>query len=116
MTPSDPRSELSVDELDRNIPDTLRKQIACSIEEDVTVTPDEGGPAPLKVTFDATRSTAPCGKIERWIWKFGDGSKGSGARVTHIYMKPGSYYATLEMRDSKGNRNWLEMEHLVWVD
>jgi hypothetical protein len=112
----DPLQEPSSDELERLIPDELRKRMACSIEENVTITPDEGGPAPLKVTFDASESTAPCGKIVRWIWTFGDGGKGAGAEVTHIYKKPGSYTATLEMFDSKGNSNYVELEYLVAVN
>ncbi|HTF38331.1 MAG TPA: PKD domain-containing protein [Blastocatellia bacterium] len=105
--------EATSDELEKAIPEELRKQIACTIEETVAVTPDGGGPAPLRVTFDASESTSPCGKIVKWIWTFGDGSKGSGARVTHIYTKPGSYVATLEMRDSKGNRNDVEIDYAV---
>jgi PKD domain-containing protein len=116
LDPSDPHWEPSAEELDKAIPDTLRKRMACSIEENVVVTPDEGGPAPLKVTFDATQSTAPCGRIVKWIWKFGDGSKSSGAKVTHIYRKPGEYFATLEMRDNKRNLNYLQMEYAVAVN
>ena len=110
--PSDDQEPTS-DELEKAIPEELRKQIACTIEETVAVTPDGGGPAPLTVTFDASESTSPCGKIVKWIWTFGDGSKGSGARVTHIYTKPGSYVATLELRDSKGNRNDVEIDYAV---
>jgi len=113
--PSDPQ-EPSSDELEKAIPEELRKQIACTIEETVTVTPDGGGPAPLKLIFDASESTAPCGKIVKWIWTFGDGSKGSGAKVTHIYKKPGSYSVTLEMRDSKANRNDVQIDYTVAVN
>lgn len=111
-TPSDTQ-EPSSDELEKAIPEELRKQIACTIEETVTVAPDGGGPLPLKVSFDASESTAPCGKIVKWSWTFGDGSKGIGPKVTHVYKKRGSYSATLEMRDSKGNRNDLEIDYAV---
>lgn len=35
-------------------------------------------------------------------WKFGDGKKGSGRKVTHKYGKPGSYSVTLVVRSAAG--------------
>jgi hypothetical protein len=37
------------------------------------------------VDFDATGSYDPDGQVVTYIWNFGDGTTGSGIRVTHIY-------------------------------
>ena len=54
------------------------------------VTPSTGS-APLNVTFEITG-----GNAETFTWDFGDGTRSTGARVTHTYFKPGQYTAKLE--------------------
>jgi uncharacterized protein YkwD len=54
------------------------------------VTPSNGS-APLSVTFEITG-----GNAETFSWDFGDGFRGTGARVEHTYFKPGQYTAKLE--------------------
>ena len=95
-------------------PDILRQE-QCNIEENVSYTPELGGRAPLQVTFDASKTRAPCGKIKTWAWNFGDGTTGSGKKVTHIYNKTGRYYAKVNITDSKGFTNLLELEYVVNV-
>jgi PKD repeat protein len=53
-------------------------------------------------TFDATSSTDPDGSLSGYQWDFGDGKKGTGARVTHKYDTEGSYEVTLTVKDSNG--------------
>ena len=53
------------------------------------------------VFFDATTSTAPSNNpIASFSWDFGDGSTGSGQTATHSYNTPGTYIATLTIRDA----------------
>ncbi|MEW6069721.1 MAG: PKD domain-containing protein [Candidatus Thermoplasmatota archaeon] len=54
------------------------------------------------VDFDASRSYDPDGKIVNWTWDFGDGSKGYGETINHIYRALGNYTVTLTVRDSLG--------------
>ncbi len=80
------------------------------------MTPEEGGPAPLQVIFDARASHAPCGKIVRWSWDFGDGTSGFGKKTVHTYTKPGRYVAHVNITDNKGNTNLLELDYLINVN
>jgi PKD repeat protein len=64
-------------------------------------TPDSGSVlAGSSVQFDATRSTDPGAGITSFNWSFGDGATGSGARPTHVYMKPGILTISLRVTDS----------------
>jgi PKD repeat protein len=57
------------------------------------------GIAPLVVQF-TDRST---GNPVSWDWDFGDGSAHSSAQnPSHIYVLPGTYTATLTVRNSSG--------------
>jgi PKD repeat protein len=111
----DDQNEPSSDELERNTPIELRQQTRCVIEENVTITPDGDGVVPLAVTFDSSASKAPCGRIVKRIWHFGDGAKARGAKVTHTYAMSGEYIANLHLADNKGNRNLLEIDYAVTV-
>ncbi len=91
----------------------LLKQELCAINEEVMVTPEEGGPAPLRVIFDASASYSPCGRIVQWSWDFGDGASGSGKKVIHTYKKPGTYIARVNITDNKGNTNLVELDHFI---
>ena len=99
-------------ELQAAPPDILRAE-HCDIEENVSVTPEMGGRAPLRVIFDASAAHAPCGRIQNWSWNFGDGTSGSGKKVTHIYNKAGTYIAHVNITDSKGYRNLVEIDYLI---
>lgn len=116
QTRVEPKSpeEAPMEELLAAPPDIL-KQEHCDIAENVTYRPEEGGRAPLRVTFDASAARAPCGRIKSWVWDFGDGASGSGSRVTHIYRKTGSFAAKVNISDSQGFTNLVEIEYIVYV-
>jgi conserved repeat domain len=126
-------TEPSIDELLIAPADILQDDL-CDIEENVVVTPSEGGPAPLEVIFDATAAVAPCGDILTYEWNFGDGSVGveeqrpqgrqtimppiqdnTSPVVTHVYTEPGTYIATVNIRDSEGYTNLVEIEYVIPV-
>lgn len=50
-------------------------------------------------TFDASGSTAS--ETPSYKWDFGDGETGEGARVTHVYQKPGNYRVHVTVDDGK---------------
>ncbi|MBO3841803.1 MAG: PQQ-binding-like beta-propeller repeat protein [Candidatus Brockarchaeota archaeon] len=54
------------------------------------------------LVFDATSSTDNIG-ISSYEWDFGDGGRGSGVKVTHVYKKAGTYIVTLTVKDYAGN-------------
>lgn len=59
------------------------------------------GETPLTVTLTATASPTP-DKLS-YFWSFGDGeSSQDGQTVTHVYRNPGSYRATVTVRDEGG--------------
>jgi hypothetical protein len=53
-----------------------------------------------RVTFDASGSSDPDGAPSSLTWDFGDGRRGTGARVTHRYAKAGRYTAKLTVADN----------------
>jgi len=55
-----------------------------------------------RVTFDASGSRDPDGRIVRYTWSFGDGDSGSGETVTHTYTSQGTYTVRLTVRDDEG--------------
>ena len=78
----------------------------------VVVSPQTGA-APLTVMFNGTGSTAVSGRIMSWRWDFGDGTTGSGPRVTHVYHVVGDYYAHLKVTDSRGRINLVPLLHHI---
>jgi len=60
------------------------------------------GEAPLKITFNGSKSNDPDGKITGYSWDFGDGSKGSGVYLNHSYTSAGTYTAVLTVTDNGG--------------
>jgi glucose/arabinose dehydrogenase len=64
------------------------------------------GPAPLAVNFDGRASSDPDGDPLSYEWNFGDGAPAdSGAQVSHTYASPGTYTATLTVRDGRGGQH-----------
>jgi PKD repeat protein len=65
------------------------------------------GIAPLNVTFDASQSTVPDGRITGFSWMFGDGDRDEkpqllGAKVTHRYEEEGTYTAVVRALTEDG--------------
>ncbi|MFN8510892.1 MAG: PKD domain-containing protein [Deinococcaceae bacterium] len=56
------------------------------------------GISPLAVSFDATGST---GSSLTYAWDFGDGTTGTGSKVSHTFQE-GQYVVTLQVKDSFG--------------
>jgi tetratricopeptide (TPR) repeat protein len=57
-----------------------------------------------KVTFDASQSADPDGKIVDYEWKFGDGYSANGDKVKHTYLEVGNFTVTLILTDNKGKK------------
>jgi uncharacterized repeat protein (TIGR01451 family) len=75
------------------------------------------GVAPLTVAFDGSASSDPDAgdSIASYTFGFGDGSTPAtqpSPTVSHVYASPGTYHATLTVRDSRG----LESTNLAKVD
>ena len=60
------------------------------------------GSAPLTVSFDASRSRDPDGRIVSYSWSFGDGHTSSGITAANTYSQAGSYSPRLTVRDDEG--------------
>lgn len=54
------------------------------------------------ITFDASTSSDPDGKIVSYQWDFGDGTNGTGKIVYHSYSNSSGYIVTLVVTDDEG--------------
>jgi PKD repeat protein len=59
------------------------------------------GTAPLRVSFTSA-ATDPDGDQVSTVWDFGDGVRAGGADIAHTYTAPGTYTATVTVRDPGG--------------
>ena len=59
------------------------------------------GRAPLRVRFSSAASD-PDGDQLLSVWDFGDGVKAGGTNAIHTYTQPGTYTATVEVKDPDG--------------
>src|SRR2546427_8940304 len=57
------------------------------------------------VTFNASASRGPDGKIVTYAWDFGDGSFGTGVQVSHAYGRKGTFRVELTVVDNLGISN-----------
>jgi chitodextrinase len=55
------------------------------------------------IAFDASGSYDSDGIIVSYLWDFGDGTTGVGAKPVHEYIQPGTYLVTLVITDNSGN-------------
>jgi YVTN family beta-propeller protein len=60
--------------------------------------------AKKRLTFHASNSIDPDGKIFDYSWDFGDRGRADGSQPTraHSYRRPGTYYVTLRVTDNEG--------------
>lgn len=67
---------------------------------------DAGGPykgnGMKAIQFNGSRSSDSDGRVLLYIWDFGDGSTGVGAKPSHQYASPGTYNVTMTVRDNLG--------------
>jgi len=68
-------------------------------------TADAGGPytgeAGIAVLFDGTKSKDNDGTIKDFLWDYGDGNTGTGAKPSHTYDIAGTYTVKLTVVDDK---------------
>ena len=58
----------------------------------------------FEVKFNASESQDADNDALSYFWEFGDGSKGKGKTISHIYKKCGNYAARLTVNDNSGSR------------
>ncbi|MCX6094582.1 MAG: PKD domain-containing protein [Candidatus Bipolaricaulota bacterium] len=92
-----------------------RANRASSFPKSVLFRIDPPSPQPGKVAvFDATESADGAGRIETYVWDFGDGTAEAGAAMTtHVYARPGHYPVSLTARDNRGAAAYAERWILV---
>ncbi len=66
--------------------------------------------------FDGSISTDSDGIVTDFFWDFGDGSQDTGISVEHNYSKTGEYYASLRVKDDKGDISRLPSTVTVVVN
>jgi PKD repeat protein len=59
------------------------------------------------VTFDASQSSDPDGKIISYFWDFADGETAQGVTTTHAFKKAGEYDVILQVTDDRGANTTL---------
>ncbi|HEK9101025.1 collagenase ColA [Bacillus pfraonensis] len=55
-----------------------------------------------KIQFHSDGTESTDGKINSYLWDFGDGKTSTEINPTHVYGKEGKYTVTLTVKDSKG--------------
>ncbi|MCW5201573.1 PKD domain-containing protein, partial [Desulfobulbus sp. US4] len=61
-----------------------------------------------QVVFDASMSSDADDAIVYYGWNFGDGSKGKGVTVEHVYPLPGTYTVQLQVTDASGTDSAMQ--------
>lgn len=74
------------------------------------------GSAPLKVSFDASASSDPDGKIKSYSWIFGDGTSGSGMKTNHTFTKSGNFKVRLTVLDNDDFNDMIIKEITVYQE
>lgn len=63
--------------------------------------------------FDGSGSIDKDGKLVRYIWEFGDGNKGEGVTVNHVYKNPGLYTSRLTVYDDANVGNSYSIDSTI---
>ncbi|MFT7595602.1 MAG: PKD repeat protein [Paracoccaceae bacterium] len=77
---------------------TISMQIQIDAAPVADTGPDQNVTASV-VLFDGSGSVDADGKVTEWIWDFGDGATATGQKVSHAYLRPGTYEVSLVVRD-----------------
>jgi len=81
----------------------------------ITITGDLAAGSPLQ--FDALQTNLPHHEIDEYYWMFGDGTRTTGIRATHVYTAPGTYRVQLGVIGRATYLNDPEPEKIcVWVE
>lgn len=78
----------------------------------------QSGEAPLEVEFDASESTHPAGRIDRYLWDLtGDGlfDDAEGIIVTHTFERAGVHTVTLQVVSTTGETAFTERDVEVYL-
>ncbi len=70
----------------------------------------DGGTAPLKVVFQGGGSTDFDGTLSAYLWDFGDGAVGSGARIEHTFDAAGEFVVQLTVVDNAGESTSVQIK------
>ncbi len=73
-----------------------------NVPPEVPAIADQQSVVGATVTFDATDAYDPDGDVLSFMWSFGDGGSSDAAAPTHAYASPGTFSASLEVRDGAG--------------
>jgi PKD repeat protein len=98
VTATDERGGSATTTLDIEVEDPPENQAPAV---DALADPNSG-PAPLRVRFTSNPRDVEDGDNLLVTWNFGDGSSGGGEAVFHTYTTPGTYTATVTVRDTGG--------------
>lgn len=105
----DAKVNVSVREKTANKEDTLTYSTIITISnvklDAQFTTSTDIGPAPLKVSFDASGSSAPAGEIQAYEWDFDNNNTftdDSGSTVEHTFEQVGKYTVNLRVTDNTG--------------
>lgn len=77
--------------------------ITAAPNPDFSIVPVSSGNALTLSFFDESIPSLPTSEIDRWLWKFGDGSSSSEQNPVHTYLSDGPYEITLQVFDEIGN-------------
>lgn len=74
--------------------------------QSIAIVPNQGPTASFSAhdaSFDASSSSDPDGRVARYDWDFGDGTRlpDGGPRPAHDYARPGTYKVTLMVTDDE---------------
>lgn len=112
-------AELVVTDKSGHVGNSSLKQFNVLVNEPPVAVPgDDQVTVPgAKVHFDGSESYDTDGKIRRYVWEFGDGTRAEGAETTHTYNKPGNFNVTLRVEDDSNSPcNFGTGEMEVWVN
>jgi len=86
--------------------DTARVQVtAVNQPPTAVITGPTSGTVGETLSFDAGGSSDPDGSVVGYAWDFGDGNRGDGINVNHVYGLPGDFEVRLTVTDDGGLRD-----------